>query len=273
MPELPEVETIKTTLQDIVGARIDKISVLNKRLRWPVPVQKLDQFIQTNRIMRIRRRSKYLIWDMDNGYSLSIHLGMSGRVGQFRPETIHELHTHILFDLDTGWQIRYRDPRRFGFLDVIRSQELLTHPRFRNLGIEPLSSELNVDYLKQSLSHSVRTVKTVLMDAGIVAGIGNIYANEILFHAGILPQRLAKTLTESEWKKTVTAVKTVIQDAITAGGTTLSDYRNAQGEPGYFQLDLCVYGRTGRPCRICGKSIKYTKLSGRSTFFCSHCQT
>lgn len=272
MPELPEVETIKLSLQSLVGSRVTQIKVLNPNLRWPVAKDELLQYIQDHTIICVRRRSKYLIWDMNNDYSLYIHLGMSGRLGRFHSETVFEPHTHIIFELESQRQIRYRDPRRFGFVGVYRTEYLNQHPRFRDLGVEPLSGDFHGTFFFQRTSGSSRCIKTLIMDSKIVTGIGNIYANEALFHSKLIPDRPADTLSKQECRTLVDSAKQILQKAIQSGGTTLSDFRNAQGEPGYFQQDLYVYQRAGLPCKLCKTEIQYIKLSGRSSFFCPECQ-
>ncbi|MDZ7722508.1 MAG: bifunctional DNA-formamidopyrimidine glycosylase/DNA-(apurinic or apyrimidinic site) lyase [candidate division KSB1 bacterium] len=272
MPELPEIETIKATMQFLVADRITQFSVLNQNLRWTVPIRKLNQHICGANIDRVWRRSKYLIWDMDSGYSLFIHLGMSGRLGRFRPDYPLEAHSHVVFHLESGWQIRYRDPRRFGFLDVAYTQNLEQHPRFNKLGVEPLSVDFSPHFLKSTAQRSRRSIKTLIMDSNIVVGIGNIYANEALFRAKVRPERASNRLTDSEITEIVSAIKDILGEAIQRGGTTLRDYRNAQGEPGFFQQDLAVYAKSGVPCKICKQAIKQIRLSGRSTFYCETCQ-
>jgi len=273
VPELPEVETIRLSLEPILkNQTILSVKVFETRLRWKVNPKILTEWLEGSRVLSIDRRAKYLLWKLDNDATVIIHLGMSGRLGLFHADEPLESHTHIIFSLSGSREIRYRDPRRFGYVDVIPPQQLLTHPRLRNLGPEPLSNDFNRDYFAAKLSGTSRTIKNVLMDASIVAGLGNIYANEALFMAGIRPDRRAKDLPAGETENLVRAVKTVLQKAIERGGTTLKDFRNASGEPGFFSIELAVYGREGESCNICGAPIERIKINGRSSYFCPHCQ-
>lgn len=271
MPELPEVETIRRSLQPLLVGRVVKtILVRETRLRRPVNMRRLRKWIQGHAITALSRRGKYLFWEMDNGSRLLIHLGMSGRLGYFAGQEELEPHTHICLYLDNGAQIRYRDPRRFGCVQAVAPDERCG--LLEGLGPEPLSVDFTADHLFEGLHGSKRSVKSALMDNRIVVGVGNIYANEALFHCGIAPQRPAGTLSREEWKRVTASVIRVLRQAIRKGGTTLNDFRNGLGEPGFFQTDLAVYDQEDQPCRRCGLPIRRVVLQGRSTFFCPSCQ-
>jgi len=271
MPELPEVETIRRSLQPLlVGREVKTILVRERRLRRPVNVRHLRKWIQGYRITALSRRGKYLLWEMDNGSRLLIHLGMSGRLGYFAGQEELEPHTHLCLCLDNGAEVRYRDPRRYGCVQPVAPNEGCGV--LDGLGPEPLSVDFTADYLHDALCGSKRSVKTALMDSRIVVGVGNIYANEALFHCGIAPQRPAGALSREEWKRVTESVIRVLQQAIRKGGTTLNDFRNGLGEPGFFQADLAVYDQEEQPCRRCGRPICRVVLQGRSTFYCPVCQ-
>ena len=272
MPELPEVETIKLSLEPfLLNKKIEKVDIMESRLRFPVVKEDFELWVSGQKIIAIRRRAKYLIWDLDNNAGVIIHLGMSGRLGYFRSQDPVERHTHVVFYLSMG-HIRYRDPRRFGFIEVRKPGDKNFYKRFLHLGVEPLQDNFNAEYLKQKTAHSIRPVKNILMDATIVVGIGNIYANESLFFAGIHPATPAKELSHLQREALIHSVKKVLKKAIEKGGTTLNDYRNANGEPGFFQLDLSVYGRENEACPRCNQLIRKIVLSGRSSFYCPACQ-
>ncbi len=272
MPELPEVETIRKGLEPVIyGSRIQSIDVHDTRLRWPVDVDALDSLVQGEMIVAVNRRSKYLIWQLSNDAHVVIHLGMSGRLGAFRPDEPLEKHTHLVFHLDDV-EVRYRDPRRFGMVEVVEPGGLQSYVRFAHLGPEPLSDQFNADYIAKALRGKKFLIKTAIMDARLVVGVGNIYANEALFGAGIHPQRPAGSLSGDEAERLVKSIKDVLTDALHRGGTTLNDYRNALGETGFFQQYLYVYQRDGEPCLNCGNPVEKVVLTGRSTFFCPECQ-
>lgn len=273
MPELPEVETVRLSLESrLVGRRIDRVSVREHRLRYPVPTRRLREKSGVRRVESISRRSKYLLIYLERGSCLLIHLGMSGRLLLVDAREEMAKHDHVFFDLDDGQQLRFRDPRRFGLVDVADTDRLQEHALLRHLGVEPLSPECNALHLKQ-LAHGIRQpVKNFIMDARRVVGVGNIYANEALFLAGIHPLRAAGRLSVSSWEKLTAAIKRVLQDAIQQGGTTLNDFQNAAGESGYFQVYLRVYQREGESCVNCARALKRKVLAGRSTFYCGQCQ-
>ncbi|MBN1999223.1 bifunctional DNA-formamidopyrimidine glycosylase/DNA-(apurinic or apyrimidinic site) lyase [candidate division KSB1 bacterium] len=272
MPELPEIETIRMSLAPVlIGKTVQKITVYKKELRWTVDVGDLNTWVKNSRIVGVERRAKYLLFEMHNGATVVVHLGMSGRLGLFDENDTMEKHTHIVFDLTPTLQLRYRDPRRFGYIFVTPPGKLELHPRIKNLGVEPLSGRFHAEYVL-SLSMSKRSVKSILMDAAVVAGVGNIYANEALFYAHIHPAKPVCELSCETCSNLVAAVKNVLNCAIASGGTTLNDFRNGRGEPGFFQLELAVYGRAGKPCQNCGAEILRVVQNQRSTFYCPECQ-
>jgi formamidopyrimidine-DNA glycosylase len=273
MPELPEVEIIRQGLEPILlGKTIESVSVKEKRLRSLVVIGDFEALIVGQRISAIERRAKFMIWKFGNGACVVIHLGMSGRIGVFSEEMPEEKHTHLIFHISDGKQIRYRDPRRFGLIEVVPAGPLDSYFRFRELGVEPLSADLSGDYLWANASKSKKNIKAFLMDGKAVVGLGNIYVAEALFYAGIHPLRLAASLSREECERLRSAIQKVLQEAIKKGGTTLNDYRNAQGEPGLFQASLAVYDRENEECFRCKMLIERVVLNGRSTYYCPACQ-
>jgi formamidopyrimidine-DNA glycosylase len=271
MPELPEIETIRLTLGPLVlGQKIITVDIRQFMLRFPVRKEEIERWVVGQKISAVERRAKYLIFRLANEASLVFHLGMSGRLGLYKPYESAENHTHLILSLENSRQIRYRDPRRFGFIEVVQPSEI--YFRFSHLGYEPLSRSFDGLCLFEKIRTSRRTIKTLLMDSTFVVGIGNIYANEALFLAEIDPRRIAASLNRDDCHRLVGAVKTTLKKAIAKGGTTLNDFRDALGEPGFFQLELSVYGREKKKCVRCGSTICRIVTSNRSTFFCPHCQ-
>jgi len=273
LPELPEVETIRRGLEPaLISQKIISTRFFVRKLRWDIVASNFDNYVNQKSITSLSRRGKYIIIHLDNEAAVVIHLGMSGRLGLFEQTAIVEKHTHVIFYLENGMELRFRDPRRFGSIEVAPPHLISSYPRFAHLGVEPLSNNFNPQYLKKKTEKSDRGIKLVIMDAKIVVGVGNIYANESLFYSRIDPRRRAKSLSVKEIKALEKSLKTVLNTAIEKGGTTLNDFRNAYGEPGFFQLELAVYGRADLPCPECGTPIQKTVLGGRSTFFCPNCQ-
>ncbi len=273
MPELPEIETIRSALlKHLPGKRIDKILVRDARLRWPVDVNKLKQLLLGNEVTNIDRRSKYLLLRMQKESTLIIHLGMSGQLLYITESHPFAKHDHVIFYFDDDTQLRFRDPRRFGMVDAIAPGGESDYPRLMNLGVEPLDDSLRASALYSQAKNLTRSIKSLLMDAKFIVGVGNIYANEALFYAGIRPTKSAGDITANEWSDLLDCIQKVLTEAIQKGGTTLNDFVNSDGETGYFQLSLAVYGRMGEPCIKCGKIIERIVQTGRSTFFCSACQ-
>jgi formamidopyrimidine-DNA glycosylase len=271
MPELPEVETVVRGLQaTVIGLNIQGLTLSDKKLRLPYP-QDLKQHLLQQRIYSVTRRSKYILINLSNHYTICVHLGMSGKLIVGKPERLMK-HDHVTLSLSGGIEMKYNDPRRFGLFTTIRSQDLDYHQLFANLGIEPLTDEFNGRYLLTICSGKSTPIKPFLMDATKIVGVGNIYAAESLFKARISPQRSAGSLSLKEAELLVNAIKEVLLSAIESGGSTLRDYANSSGQAGYFQHNFKVYGRADQPCLVCGNTLQSIKQMGRSTFFCSTCQ-
>ncbi|MBF0295295.1 MAG: bifunctional DNA-formamidopyrimidine glycosylase/DNA-(apurinic or apyrimidinic site) lyase [Magnetococcales bacterium] len=271
MPELPEVETIRRGLAPLlVGRTLRETRVLDGRLRWPVPVRELAVATDGRVIREIGRRGKYLLLACGAGHLL-IHLGMSGRLTWLAgPEPLRP-HQHVVWHLEGGAEMRLTDPRRFGAV-LWAAGEWRDHPLLAGLGPEPLERDFSGDYCLEKARGRRVAVKSWLMDGRMVAGVGNIYAAEALFRAGIHPGRTVGELSALHWQALVEAVQTVLREAIAQGGTTLRDFRQADGEPGYFVQSLQVYGRAHAPCPVCGEPIRQCRIGQRSTCFCPRCQ-
>ncbi|RPI01376.1 MAG: bifunctional DNA-formamidopyrimidine glycosylase/DNA-(apurinic or apyrimidinic site) lyase [Calditrichaeota bacterium] len=272
MPELPEVETLCQSLKPhVLNRRILAVQVFETRLRKAVAEADLQQWVTHQTIKSLERRAKYLLWRLSNEATVVFHLGMSGRLGVFFDSSSREKHTHVVFQLE-NCQVHFRDPRKFGLIDVIPPHQLARYAGFEKLGIEPLSPDFSAAAITKSVGKSKKPIKLWIMDAQNVVGVGNIYANEVLFDARIHPLRPAFTLSETETSQLVMSIKHVLKTAVNRGGTTLNDFRDAEGEPGFFQMDLQVYQKTGQLCGVCGAEIQKSLLSGRSTFYCPNCQ-
>lgn len=273
MPELPEVETIKTAIEKTLRAAVVKhVEVKNPHLRVCVP-EKLPFVIQGRTIIGYKRIAKYIIIHLDNNCSLIIHLGMSGTIRLSETYDFPQKHDHIVFETSNGYMI-YNDPRRFGLCTYAQTDKLMQHPLFEKIGIDPFDKDLSGATLKEKLLKKSIPIKMALLDQGIVCGIGNIYASEALFLAGILPSRKANSLSLKECSLLVERIRQTLHRAINAGGSTLRDYRQPDGALGYFQNQHCVYGKTGQACPDCVCNLKQTGgiqksiLGGRSTYFC-----
>jgi formamidopyrimidine-DNA glycosylase len=223
-------------------------------------------------VKSVDRRAKYLLVRMNNGAVLVLHLGMTGRLAFFTNGAPRRPHDHIRFFLDNSLELRFNDVRRFGSIQVLAPENGKLPQIFAGLGAEPLGPDFSVPYLMRMAGKRTKPIKNFLMDAKVVVGIGNIYANEILFVAGIKPNRPVGTLTRATWERVVKSSREVLEQAIACGGTTISDYVNSSGEVGYFQCELKVYGRTGEACKSCGSEISRVVLSGRASFYCPRCQ-
>ncbi|MEA3546087.1 MAG: bifunctional DNA-formamidopyrimidine glycosylase/DNA-(apurinic or apyrimidinic site) lyase [Thermodesulfobacteriota bacterium] len=273
MPELPEVEVIKRGLTPhVVGRTVTEISSSHKKLRLPIPVKKLDQFIRNQRIQAIQRRAKYLLFEMTNGAMMIIHLGMSGKLTLSPARAPQAIHDHLRFRLDNEMEMRFNDTRRFGFIQVMDREEFAEKKPFDHLGPEPLEEDFTASYLKKMARKRIQPIKNFLMDSRMVVGIGNIYANEILFYSNILPTTPIGSLTLPMWEKIVHFSREVLSRAIKSGGSTIADFVGSSGKPGYFQLELMVYGRANEPCKLCVTPIAKTVIGGRATYFCPRCQ-
>jgi formamidopyrimidine-DNA glycosylase len=287
MPELPEVETVRRGLQPhLEGARLARVEQRRPDLRFPLP-DRFAQRLTGARIERLERRAKYLIAPLDTGETLVAHLGMTGRFlieaaapGKFAAgEFAHEAggdpkHTHIVFHTERGATVSFNDARRFGYMDLIPSAGLERHAWFAGLGPEPLGPDFGPQVLADGFAGRRQSVKATLLDQRVVAGLGNIYVCEALYRARINPERAAGDLRPVELKRLAGAVKAVLEAAIEAGGSTLRDYRNAEGALGYFQHAFQVYGREEQPCLTprCAGTVRRLVQGGRSTFFCATCQ-
>jgi formamidopyrimidine-DNA glycosylase len=273
VPELPEVEVIRRgLLPHLLGRTIDRITLNNRKLRLPVPRARLRRWIQGNRVGGVDRRAKYLLVNMSNGSALILHLGMTGRLNLYPNNAPRAPHDHLRFFLDSGFELRFNDVRRFGSVQVLMPAEAAESAIFSGLGVEPLGPEFTSNYLIEQAQGRGRPVKNLLMDARVVVGIGNIYANETLFAAQIKPTRSVGTLRSKEWERIVQSCREVLERSIACGGTTISDYANSSGEAGYFQCELKVYGREGESCQNCDGTVRRQVLAGRATFFCPSCQ-
>ena len=269
MPELPEVETVRKGLEHLVSKKITKIFRSNKKLRFNSSLELKS--LENAKITEILRRARYLIINFDNKTSLILHLGMSGRVtvaGSF--EQLKHDHFAVNFS-DDSWLI-FNDPRRFGFVDLVKTNDLKNHKMLAKLGPEPLSDEFNFAYLKKELARKKMNIKTTMMANEIVVGVGNIYINESLLDSRISPLRPANELKDAEIKKLISSIKTIIKNAIELGGSSISDYVNSKGELGYFQNNFKVYGRENENCLLCKNIIQRIVQNGRSSFYCSTCQ-
>ena len=282
MPELPEVETVRRGLVPVMEGRvIAAADVRRPDLRWPFPDHMAERLTGA-RIERLRRRSKYLLADLDTGETLIIHLGMSGRilisgdqVGAFHhTHPAPEKHDHVVFDIEGGVRVTFNDARRFGAMDLTQTDAVEAHWLLATLGPEPLGNQFDEEYLVARFLGRMTPVKAALLDQRVVAGLGNIYVCEALHRAGISPKRKAGRISEPRVRTLVPAIREVLSDAIEAGGSSLRDYRQADGELGYFQHSFRVYGREGEPCTSPGGSGTVVRIvqSGRSTFYCPACQ-
>lgn len=270
MPELPEVETTRRGIAPhLLGQIIADLHIRQPSLRWPVP-NDLPARLRGQCIRSVERRGKYLLLGTDAG-TLLIHLGMSGSLRITTPDTPLRKHDHIDLLLENGVCLRYHDPRRFGCF-LWTQDDPAKHPLLAGLGPEPLEADFSGAYLHARAQNRSTPVKTFLMDGHIVVGVGNIYASEALFRAGIAPQRAAGRIAAARWDRLAEAIRDVLQASIEQGGTTLRDFVNERGNPGYFQQTLQVYGRAGEPCRCCGAEIRGERLGQRSTYWCPKCQ-
>jgi len=269
MPELPEVETSRRGIEPyVVGERIDDVVIRERHLRWPVSPE-VDTHLPGQTVQSIARRAKYLLLHTTDGTAI-IHLGMSGSVSIVDVDTPAAVHDHFDFALRSGKSLRFRDPRRFGSLHW--TADAAQHWLLKNLGPEPLGDEFSGEYLWQRSRGRRVAVKQFIMNANIVVGVGNIYASESLFFAGIHPRRAAGRVARARYADLAAAIKNVLQKAITAGGTTLRDFYGFNGQPGYFQQQLQVYDREDAPCLSCKQPITAIVQGQRSTYYCKRCQ-
>jgi formamidopyrimidine-DNA glycosylase len=271
MPELPEVETVRRGLAlKMTGRHIVKAELRREDLRRPFPPM-LARTLTGSKIGKLTRRGKYILIELDENGTLLLHLGMSGRITAGPPDAPHAPHDHVVLTLDDGTVVRFNDARRFGLLDYVRRGEEAAHPLLAGMGPEPLEPGFDGKYLGQKLAGKMTPIKAALLDQKIVAGLGNIYVCEALYRAGLSPRRLAATVTGSRADKLAKSIRATLTDAIEAGGSSLRDYVQADGELGYFQHQWAVYGHEGEPCPgcTCKEGVHRIVQSGRSTFFCA----
>ena len=270
MPELPEVETTRRGLEPhVVGRRVREVVVRNPNLRWPVP-RDLSRRLSGEAVSGIRRRGKYLLFDFVKGHLL-VHLGMSGRLTIVPDALPAKKHDHVDVHLEGSTALRFTDPRRFGAMLWV-STPAERHALLEGLGLEPLDPGFDGAALHKLARGRKVAVKLFLMNARIVTGVGNIYANEALYHAGVHPMRAAGRISAERWDRIAKAVRATLERAVAKGGTTLRDFASADGAPGYFLAECAVYGREGKPCRKCRTPIRAIRQGQRSTFFCPRCQ-
>ena len=282
MPELPEVETVRRGLLPVMeGQVIARAQVNRPDLRWPLPARMADRLTGA-RVTALRRRSKYILADLSTGETLLIHLGMSGRmlisgamIGSYHhPHPAPAKHDHVVLDMAGGARVTFSDARRFGAMDLIPTGADDAHPLLAGLGPEPLGNQFDEDYLLARLKGRKTPIKAALLDQRIVAGLGNIYVSETLYRAGIDPRRHAGRIAADRARRLVPLTREVLAEAIEAGGSSLRDFRRADGELGYFQHAFRVYDRAGEPCQTPGCIGQITRIvqSGRSSFYCPKCQ-
>lgn len=271
MPELPEVETVRRGVEPyVLGRLIGQVTVRDARLRWPVP-QDLPKRLKGRRVESTSRRGKYLLLHLDNGDRLIVHLGMSGRLLVLQPGHPLRKHDHVDIELEGGVLLRYHDPRRFGAVLPWPAAEA-THELLAGMGPEPFSEEFTGDYLFKLSRGRSAPLKNFVMDGSVVVGAGNIYAAEALFRAGLRPGRAAGRVTRAQYQLLAEKIREVLAAAIEQGGTTLRDFAGADGESGYFQQKLYVYGREGEPCLVCKTVIRRLVIGQRSSCYCPECQ-
>ncbi len=280
MPELPEVETVRRGLLPVMeGQRIDQAQVNRPDLRFVLPKDMAERLTGVV-VQSLRRRSKYILADLSSGETLLIHLGMSGRMlisgaqlGQFHHDhPAPQKHDHVVLTMESGARVTFNDPRRFGAMDLMPTARWQAHKLLADLGPEPLGNGFNAAYLAQRLQNRATPIKSALLDQKIVSGLGNIYVCEVLHRARIAPTRLAGDLTQAQAAALVPVIRDVLTEAIEAGGSSLRDYRQADGELGYFQHTFRVYDRENQPCPTCATPIVRLVQAGRSSFYCPSCQ-
>lgn len=275
MPELPEVETVKKQVeQSFLGKKIERSTLYRSDIRFPIP-DHFSNTITNATVQNIRRRSKYIILELDNNYSILLHLGMSGQVliqEDFIDVTHRDKHMHWVCCFNDAPTLVFRDPRRFGVLDIFKTQDEQHHKLLKDIGPEPFSTRFTADYFYQKLQMRSGPIKNVILDQKLVAGVGNIYASEALYLAGIHPTRKANSLSFKRAEKLFHAIIITLEKAIKAGGSSLKDFKHSDGSLGYFQHEFHVYDRADKPCGLCDcknkTKVKRITQSGRSTFYC-----
>ncbi len=269
MPELPEVEITRQGLLPLVNQTVKNVVIRNASMRWPIP-DHLPKTLASKKLLSLKRRAKYILAQFENG-TLLLHLGMSGRISLLDRSYPPEKHDHFDIAFQDKQVLRLTDPRRFGAV-LWAGDDPQSHVLLRVLGPEPLDEAFSGQYLHEHIRTRRAAIKTTIMDGHLVVGVGNIYASESLFRAGINPQLPANQVSLAKCKKLVATIKATLTDALNAGGSSLRDFLGADGNPGYFQQEYFVYSRTGEPCKVCGTLIQNIKLGQRSTFYCKHCQ-
>jgi len=270
VPELPEVETIRRGLEPaLVGRTITQVLLRHARLRLPLSPE-LKKILPGQRVIAVERRAKYLLLRLDQGVLL-LHLGMSGYLRLFPGAEEPQRHDHVDLYFDDGMVLRFNDARRFGVL-LWLGEASEDHPLLAGLGPEPWDEVMTGDYLHAVAAGRKSAIKNLIMDQRVIVGVGNIYASEALYRAGISPRAVAGRVSLTRYRRLTEAIREVLEQALDAGGTTLRDFRDSQGKPGYFAQQLEVYGRVGEACNGCGRQISNLRIGGRSSFFCRHCQ-
>jgi len=273
MPELPEIETICRGLRPrLEGRKILDVDVLERRLRYPVDKRLADRLCGRT-IVNVGRKAKYLLMYLQGKSVWVFHLGMSGKLIHVEPNTPRQKHDHIIVKLDSGYHLRYHDPRRFGLSLVVDEDEFPSLPQFNHLGLDPFDCLFNAEYLYSFTRRSERRIRDLLLDQRVVAGIGNIYANEILWRVGVRPTARSSKLSRKKVEEIAAMIAKVLKEAIQWCGTSFSDYRDADDKYGEFQNHLRVYDREGESCRSCTSRIKRVPLGNRSAFYCPACQS
>ena len=275
MPELPEVEVMRRSIRPhLLGRKVLDVAASDKKLRQPIPLDSLRRELPGKTIVEVGRRAKFLLIQLDSGAMLIIHLGMTGNLAFLPVGAPLAKHDHLRLALDNGSELRYSDSRRFGLIHMLSAGEAGEVERllFRDIGPEPFGRACSAAYFEKLAHGRAIPVKVFLMTPKVVAGVGNIYASESLFRAGILPRRPAASLSLVEWTRLVKAVREVLNEAINCGGSTISSFLDANRERGYFQMNFAVYDREGEPCLKCGQAVAKVRLGGRSSFFCGRCQ-
>ena len=274
MPELPEVETVMRGLSPaMLGHSIERVKLYRPDLRVPFP-KNMQRKLAGQKITTLSRRAKYILINFENDQILVIHLGMSGRVSIIPKSEKYDVqkHDHMILTMNSGTRIVYNDPRRFGMVFLVKTNALETHKAFSHLGPEPLGNDFSAPYLLEALKNKKTSIKQAVLDQRVVVGVGNIYACEALYRAGINPKKQAYCIKSEKAEELVKAIRFILRKAIKAGGSTLKDYRHTDGELGYFQHNFTVYDCEGAPCKNCSKAIKRIVQGGRSTFYCATCQ-